>query len=194
MGPIALTQLPETDLIVRGKFPTRDETAFDREAGKFRTSSGALAESQTAVVVSSGYTVDEFWGRTGDALVHKLGGHHQKFGEDSADLAAVASWLTLAGENVRSTKKGINDVVTRYHDAYAGKQKEAADNSWPQKILADAKSELVSEAQGDVDKLFADYEARHANISSGIVNGTTPPDNVSAVSTSPTQTPAARTV
>ncbi|WP_396908720.1 hypothetical protein [Mycolicibacterium sp.] len=178
---IALTDLPETELIVRGKFPPRDETAFDREAAKFTTASGCMTEAQTAVIKSSGYTAEEFHGRTGGSMVTKLGDHHDTFGVESKTLTSTAGWLTLAAENVRNTKNAINAAVERYHDAYAAKCKEAHDNSWPQTDLKEAKEELVREAQQEIDTLWSNYEARHEQIRQGIVNGADAPDNLSAV-------------
>lgn len=178
---IALVERNETELIVRGKFPKRDETAFDREAGKMTAGAGGMTDLQVQMVAASGFTADEFHGQTGNAVLKKLIGHHAQFGTDSADFTAAAGWLTLAGQNVKTTKEAINAVVIRYHDDYEATHQRVKDEHRPQKELADAKNELVAAAQAEVDKLWDTYQARHTAIRTGLDKGTAPPAELSAI-------------
>lgn len=178
---IALTELPETELIVRGKFPDRDEGAFDRESAKLLTAAAAVVESQVGVNNSSGYTAEEFFGQTGSMMGNTLTAHHQTLSKDNENLTAAAEWMSLAAQNVRTTKTAINDVVERYHDDYAAKVTEADEGAYPQSELREAKDQLVKAAQGEVDSLWSTYESRHGGIRAGIVARTSPPASLAEI-------------
>lgn len=167
--------LPETSLILGAHFPTRDETAYRREARTAQTAAEASAGGRAVMAAQAGYTDAEFLGRTGSALGRAFTDRVDGFDRDHIRHTNVAAWLTWAADNIETTKHALNTTVREYHDSFDHAVHQAREHSWPQVKLNAAKHDLVEQAQQRVAAIAAGYEHRHTLARQGIAQGTPPP-------------------
>lgn len=172
--PIEPVALLETPQVIRDNFPQPDEGAYLREAASQRVSASQAGTAEAAAQQANLFTIPNFRGATGSAMSTSLSGHSETFTGDQLRHQNVAGWLDAAAQNIIETKNAMNAASEDYHASYAAAQAQAVKEAWPQDRLRTQKSQLLEAAQQRVADARAAYEQKHAAITAGIAEGTTP--------------------